>query len=145
MLQINKGLVALAIGGAMMCGISGCAGIGTAVVDLGTTSGGTEQGAKQIDNAQRAAVGEAMNNANMKLETGYAVDGVYTAYEDPNGITMVVSSSGFILKGVTVSGATAYRVSNSTEVYWFDDVAPTDISELAAAGAVIPEGITVLP
>lgn len=142
--KLTKNLVVVSIVATTLLGLGGCAGLGTAVVDLGTTAEGGATGAEQIESAQRAAIGESINNTYMKLVTVYATEGVYTPIVDPNGIVMVTSDTGFILKGVTVSGATAYRVNDSVEVYWFD-VAPTDISELAAAGAVIPDGITTLP
>ena len=116
-----------------------------AVVDLVSAGEAAETGADQIAAANKAVVGTLIAAAATDLETSWAVNGSYTLTQDLKDIFVVASDAGYIIRGGGEDNPlVGYRVTGSTDIYWFD-TAPDSVEDLAAAGASIPEGISELP
>jgi hypothetical protein len=135
-------IVSIASSGVL--GLSACTGATKAVTTIGSQQP-PGQAAKQIDTARKTVVGENIANTVTQLETAYAATAVYAPLDkNTDGTKVITSDQGYIVSGSTPQGETAYRVSGSTELYWF--AAPIkSLDQLTKAGATIPVGITTLP
>lgn len=130
---------------ALVFALTSCATAPGAIVDLVSAGEAAETGAEQIAAANKAVIGTHIANAATALETTWAIEGVYTLDQELEGITYVSSDAGYIIRGGGEDNPmVGYRVTGSTDIYWFD-TAPDSVDDLAAAGASIPEGISELP
>jgi predicted small secreted protein len=130
---------------ALAFALTSCATGPGAVVDLVSAGEAAETGVEQIAAANKAVIGGHIANAVTALETTYAIEGEYALAQELEHITYVSSDAGYIIKGnMADNPLVGYRVSGSTDIYWFD-TAPDSVDDLAAAGASIPEGVSELP